>query len=260
MGIEIKSAAYLQYIFSTLSLNMAGAESGAVQVLKRAVELDQEKKLAEALTCYEQGIRLLLQVAKETPDERKRTHFQKKSEEYLARAEVMKNAATKQRLQGHTHKQIQIEAGDTNYSYSTIFGPLIDGTLTKVEVGDPYIRAGHQIHNFLRLSELLVRKASSLRSITLYTSQDSNQESAKSQENHLKELQHSLQKRNIALQLNFSDTLHDREIRFDNGWVIKIGRGLDYFQNIGRFSIGFSDFDLRPCHKTTIDIFHQQSM
>lgn len=239
---------------------MAGTESGAVQVLKRAVELDQEKKFAEALTCYEQGIRLLLQVAKETTDENKRNHFRKKSEEYLARAEVMKTAATKIKLQGHTHKQIQIEAGDTNYSYSTVFGPLIDSTLTKVEVEDPYIRAGHQIQNFLRLSELLVQKAPSLRCITLYTSQDHNSESAKSQENHLKELQDSLQKRNIILQFSFSDTLHDREIRFDNGWIIKIGRGLDYFQNVGRFSIGFSNFDLRPCHKTTIDIFHQQSV
>ncbi|CAL4119885.1 unnamed protein product [Meganyctiphanes norvegica] len=172
----------------------------------------------------------------------------------------MKNAAAKQRLQGQTHKQIQIEAGDTNYSYSTIFGPLIDSTLTKVEVEDPYIRAGHQIHNFLRLSELLVRKAPSLKIISLYTSQDSNPESGRSQEAHLKEIQQSLQKQNIKLQYSFSGTLHDREIRFDNGWVIKIGRGLDYFQNVGRFSIGYSDFDLRPCHKTTIDIFHQQTM
>lgn len=41
-----------------------GSEGAAVQVLTRAVQLDKEKKFAEAVTCYEQGIRLLLQAAK----------------------------------------------------------------------------------------------------------------------------------------------------------------------------------------------------
>lgn len=79
--------------------------------------------------------------------------------------------------------------------------------------------------------------------------------------------------------------------RFNNGWIIKIGRGLDYFKrpkvrldtslinplfnthrvestcgvlivrNVrsasqGRFSIGYCDYDLRQCHETTVDIFH----
>ncbi|KAK3850912.1 hypothetical protein Pcinc_042408, partial [Petrolisthes cinctipes] len=41
-----------------------GSEGAAVQVLTRAVQLDQENKYSEAMTCYEQGIRLLLQAAK----------------------------------------------------------------------------------------------------------------------------------------------------------------------------------------------------
>ena len=32
--------------------------------------------------------------------------------------------------------------------------------------------------------------------------------------------------------LSLSAKLHDREIRFDNGWIIKIGRGLDFFRCI----------------------------
>lgn len=43
---------------------MSGSEAAAIQVLTRAVQLDSEKKFAEALACYEQGIRLLLQAAK----------------------------------------------------------------------------------------------------------------------------------------------------------------------------------------------------
>lgn len=78
--------------------------------------------------------------------------------------------------------------------------------------------------------------------------------------------------------------------RFDNGWIIKIGRGLDYFKRPqvrtklhecllydatqqpvfrylrnhlhfllqGTFSIGSCDYDLRQCHETTVDIFHNE--
>ena len=47
--------------------------------------------------------------------------------------------------------------------------------------------------------------------------------------------------------------------RFNNGWIIKIGRGLDYFKATPtKFCLGFCDFDLRQCHKTTIDIMHRK--
>lgn len=76
--------------------------------------------------------------------------------------------------------------------------------------------------------------------------------------------------------------------RFNNGWIIKIGRGLDYFKRPkvglqtdssfslmplslillmarsvrfifqGRFSIGYCDYDLRQCQETSVDIFHTQ--
>jgi len=49
--------------------------------------------------------------------------------------------------------------------------------------------------------------------------------------------------------------------RLDNGWVIKIGRGLDYFRAPdGRFSLGYCDYDLRPCYATTVNIFHSSQV
>ncbi|XP_045592915.1 MIT domain-containing protein 1 [Procambarus clarkii] len=237
----------------------AGPEAAAVQVLTRAVQLDNEKKFAEALACYEQGIRLLLQAAKEVQDDSKRTHFRKKTEEYLSRAEAMKEAADKQRTIGRNHKQIQIDAGAIGYSYEAIFGPLIDKTLSCVVVEDAYIRSTHQIYNFLQFCELLVHKAECLKSITLQTTRDPADH--KTQHSRLEEIRQSLWKHNITLTVEYSDTIHDREIRFDSGWIIKIGRGLDYFKKAeGRFSLGWSDYHFRQCHQTTIDIFHQQSV
>jgi hypothetical protein len=36
--------------------------------------------------------------------------------------------------------------------------------------------------------------------------------------------------------------------------MIKMGRGLDYFKNAGKFAIGSFDMNLRPCQETTIDL------
>ena len=50
-------------------------------------------------------------------------------------------------------------------------------------------------------------------------------------------------------------------LRFSNGWIVKIGRGLDYFQRpAGQSAIGCYDYDLRPCHETTIEKYHKLNM
>jgi ATP-dependent Lon protease len=55
-----------------------------------------------------------------------------------------------------------------------------------------------------------------------------------------------------------SEKIHDREVRIDNGWTVKIGRGLDFYQKPdGWFSIGVSDLGLRKCLETKVDIFKQ---
>jgi hypothetical protein len=49
------------------------------------------------------------------------------------------------------------------------------------------------------------------------------------------------------------------EIRLDNGWCIKIGRGLDFYQHpLSRFGVGVNDLSLRKCLETKVDIFRQK--
>ena len=43
---------------------MEGVEASAISVLKRAVELDRSKRYDEAVTCYQEGIALLVKVLK----------------------------------------------------------------------------------------------------------------------------------------------------------------------------------------------------
>ncbi len=51
---------------------------------------------------------------------------------------------------------------------------------------------------------------------------------------HLKQ---SLLDFDVELEIRLNPTLHDREIRLDNGWIITIGRGLDTYQKPEKLSL-----------------------
>lgn len=103
----------------------------------------------------------------------------------------------------------------------------------------------------------MVKKCKNLRVISLKTVIEEGK-SGHEQLKRFDELQQSLTTCNVAFNYENVKTLHDREIRIDTGWIIQIGRGLDYFKRTdNQFCIGYCDFDLRRCHETTINIFHK---
>jgi len=143
--------------------------------------------------------------------------------------------------------------GDTGYSYDSIIGPYLRGAKSVV-IEDPYIRLQHQIQNFVRFCETVV-KAGTVKKISLTTGYDDKTQLATIAEK-LDELRQSLLELDIELEVQFNPNMHDREIRIDNGWVIKIGRGLDFFQKPGGwFEVGVHDLSLRKCLETKVDIF-----
>ena len=72
----------------------------------------------------------------------------------------------------------------------------------------------------------------------------------------LDELKQSLLEVDVELQVSINEHLHDREIRLNNGWTIKIGRGLDFYQRPDSwYGIGSTDVSLRKCLETKVDIF-----
>ena len=76
----------------------------------------------------------------------------------------------------------------------------------------------------------------------------------------LDELKQSLLEIDIVLNIKLDPNMHDREILFDNGWLIKIGRGLDFYQKPNSwFEIGVNDLSLRKCLETKVDIFQSIS-
>lgn len=158
------------------------------------------------------------------------------------------------------HSAVELKAqhftimyGDTGYSYESIMSPYLQGAKA-VTIEDPYIRLQHQIQNFVRFCETVVR-AGTVKKISLVTGYDDKTQLAEIAEK-LDELKQSLLDIDMELEVKLNPNMHDREIRLDNGWVIKIGRGLDFYQKPGSwFEVGANDLSLRKCLETKVDIF-----
>jgi ATP-dependent Lon protease len=144
--------------------------------------------------------------------------------------------------------------GDTGYSYESIMGPYLRGAKTII-IEDPYIRLQHQIQNFVRFCETVLKAGGTVKKINLITGYDDNTQLAEIAEK-LEELKQSLLELDVELDVKLNPNIHDREIRLDNGWVIKICRGLDFYQSPGGwFEVGANDVSLRKCLETKVDIF-----
>lgn len=142
---------------------------------------------------------------------------------------------------------------DVGYTYESILGEYLNGTKT-VTIEEPYVRTTHQVANFVRFCEAVV-KAGNVRRINLIAGYSDDTPIAEIVEK-LNTLKQSLLEVDIFLDIQFNDKIHDREIRLDNGWVIKIGRGLDFYQKPNDwFEIGANDLSLRKCLETKVDIF-----
>lgn len=151
-------------------------------------------------------------------------------------------------------KKVKIHYGDIGYSFDSVFKDYLVGA-SEVIVEDAYIRQKHQITNFIRFCEVLV-KIGDCKQLTLITGAD---DDAQKQENILlfDQVADNLFDHDIKFKVEFNPVLHDREIKLNNGWNIAMGRGLDYFQSLaGNYlQIGVSDFDLRPCLETSFDFY-----
>lgn len=57
----------------------------------------------------------------------------------------MKKFIQTRKLVGSYRESTKIESGSTGHSYASVFGRFLDGTVTYIDIEDPYIRAFHQV-------------------------------------------------------------------------------------------------------------------
>ncbi|TKR82295.1 hypothetical protein L596_016038 [Steinernema carpocapsae] len=155
---------------------------------------------------------------------------------------VAKNISLMERFTKVVFKTTKIVNNSTGQSFEKVFGCCFNDRLTSVIVEDPYIISHNQVQLFMKLCELLASRASSLKIITLVTRPEA-------QIQKFDGLKASLLKKEITLIISKKDTIHDREIVFDNGWIVKIGRGLDIFKK--PFMENQAE---RLCKETTVEV------
>jgi ATP-dependent Lon protease len=154
--------------------------------------------------------------------------------------------------EGPKERHYRIHYGATGYSYETIFGEYVPGA-DEIVVEDPYIRHHHQVVNFVRFCEMAVRYGPP-KKILLITKFDTPEEETEAM-TKLASLAESLKLYEVDLQIRKNHAMHDREVRFSNGWKVKIGRGFDIYQRPEDWlAIGANDLALRPCLETNVDI------
>lgn len=152
----------------------------------------------------------------------------------------------------------EIADGATGYTYERIFRPYIDDA-EEIVIEDPYIRKPYQVDNFARFCALAVRIGTAKR-ITLRSGKAFG-EDLDEVDSRLETLRRDLQSRGISLALTRDEKLHDREIQFSNGWVVKIGRGLDiYYPPESWVAVDAADFSLRRCRQTKIEAFSHEKV
>ena len=154
--------------------------------------------------------------------------------------------------EGPKERHYRIHYGATGYSYETIFGEYVPGA-DEIVVEDPYIRHHHQVVNFVRFCEMAVRYGPP-KKILLITKFDTPEEETEAM-TKLASLAESLKLYEVDLQIRKNHAMHDREVRFSNGWKVKIGRGFDIYQRPEDWlAIGANDLALRPCLETNVDV------
>lgn len=209
----------------------------------------------ESLKLYEDGIAELLRSCNNETDPEKKKHYQKRISDYLAQAEKLKASIQKWGSRGEIRDKIHISEGATNFGYDRIFGKYLTDEVEEILVEEPYVKDFYQACNLLIFCELAMTNCRNLKCIKVTTNKD--QSANSDQVKNISAIADSMAKLNVTLYVDYSTNLHDRQVLLSNGYVIKIGRGLNYFKPLAnKLSLGAYNYNFRECRETNVDIFY----
>ncbi len=148
-------------------------------------------------------------------------------------------------------KEIILQDNQTGVTYSKLFGEYLKEA-TEIVLTDPYIRMIHQFKNLLEFCRMLAELKEGEEEIHLHIVTWNDLEHTPQSIDNFVEMQDSLSELGINLTWEFLD-LHDRHIVANNGWKIKLGRGLDIYEKTsGRFDIAEIMQEKRQCRNCEI--------
>lgn len=173
----------------------------------------------------------------------------------MEQAEKLKKSVQNWGSRGEIRDRFHITDGATNYGYDKIFGKYLTDEVGEILIEEPYLKDFYHMCNLVMFCELAVSNCRNLKCIKITTNKDSSPNSE--QEKGLKSITESLAKQNVVLYSDFTTNLHDRQVLLSNGYIIKIGRGLNFFKPMSsKLSLGAYNFNFRECRETNVDIFY----
>eukprot|EP00056_Hartaetosiga_gracilis_P004770 m.78068 g.78068 ORF g.78068 m.78068 type:complete len:225 (+) comp11940_c3_seq5:175-849(+) len=206
----------------------------AIKFAQNAVAFEQAGKIGEACAKYHSAAHVLMDILKTLPPGDKKNKLKERAASYITRAEQLKEVAG-------SLEPCTISENGTGYSYESIFGDILTDA-TSVVIVEPYLDKFYQCQNLLRFVELCVKKG--VASITVQTKLAENPHDESSP---LYQIKSGLRRRGVHFAVEVHDTLHDRSVRADNGFIAHLGRGLHFFKRVEKFDVGYFDYSQRPC-------------
>ena len=144
----------------------------------------------------------------------------------------------------------EIRMNQRGVSYTKLFGPYLR-TAHKVELTDPFIRQPYQIDNLIEFIQTVKQSVADPEGLEIHLSTFNDDEHRPDVIDIFDAITDDLAPRGIDFTYDF-DASHDRFIRLDNGWQINLGRGLDIFDKVERFSIDRISQEDRRCKACSI--------
>jgi ATP-dependent Lon protease len=143
-----------------------------------------------------------------------------------------------------------VRLNQTGISYDTLFGPYLK-TARHITVVDPFIRLPYQVGNFVEFVQCARQNCEAPEELVIHLSTQNDDEKVPEMIDIFDDIKDDLAAHNIEFSYDF-EADHDRYIDLDNGWTITLGRGLDIFEKVGRFSLDSMNQSERRCKEFNV--------
>lgn len=149
----------------------------------------------------------------------------------------------------------EIRMNQRGVSYAKLFGPYLRN-VHRVEITDPFIRMPYQIDNLIEFINTVRQCVTDPEGLKIHLSTANDDEHRRDVIEIFDAITDDLAPRGIDFTYDFN-AVHDRFIHLDNGWKINLGRGLDIFDKVDRFSIDRISQEGRRCKACSISFVHE---
>jgi ATP-dependent Lon protease len=143
-----------------------------------------------------------------------------------------------------------IRMNQTGVSYDSLFGAYLK-TAKQVKVVDPFIRYPYQVSNFLEFVQCARKNCDSPEELTIHLSTQNDEEKIPEMIDIFDDIKDDLAAHGIEFSYDFNAD-HDRYLELDNGWIITLGRGLDIYEKVARYSLDSLNQSERRCKEFNV--------